>query len=125
MLVSQQANPGTEVIIGAKRDPQFGPVVMFGLGGIFVELFKDVVFRIAPITKAEALDMIKSINGYKLLTGYRGQTAADVDALAEAIVKVGKLMLECPEVAEVDLNPLIVYEKGLLGLDARIILRSE
>lgn len=125
MLVSQQAKPGTEVIIGAKRDPQFGPVVMFGLGGIFVELFKDVVFRIAPITKAEALDMIKSINGYKLLTGYRGQTAVDVDALAEAIVKVGKLMLECPEVAEVDLNPLIVYEKGLLGLDARIILRSE
>ena len=122
ILVSSQVKPGIEVIIGAKRDPQFGPVVMFGLGGIFVELFKDVVFRVAPITVEEALAMIRSIKGYKMLTGYRGKPAEDIDALAKAIVDVGRVMLSCPEVAEVDLNPIMVYERGITSLDARIIL---
>lgn len=122
MLVSAQAKPGIEVILGAKRDFQFGPVVMFGLGGIFVELFKDVVFRVAPVTTKEALDMIRSIKGYNMLAGYRGNPAADMDALAKAIVDVSRFMISNPEVAEVDLNPVIVYKQGIRCLDARIIL---
>ena len=125
MLVSSQAKPGVEVIIGAKRDMQFGPVIMFGLGGIFVELFKDVVFRVAPVTKEEARTMIRSVKGYKMLAGYRGRQAADIDSLASVIVAVGRLMVSCAEVAEVDLNPVVVYEHGVISLDARIILAEQ
>jgi acetyltransferase len=125
MLVAVQAEPGVEVIIGAKRDAQFGPVLMFGLGGIFVELFKDVVFRVAPITRKEALEMIRSVKGYKLLAGYRGRPAADLESLASTLVAVGRLLLSCPDVAELDLNPMVVNERGAVSLDARIILAEQ
>lgn len=122
MLVSAQATPGLEVIVGAKRDPQFGPVVMFGLGGIFVEVFKDVVFRVAPVTVEEAREMIREIKGYPLLAGARGRRPGDVEELAKVIANVSRLMLTCPQIAEVDLNPMVVYNRGVLSLDARVIV---
>lgn len=122
ILVSSQAAPGVEVIVGAKRDPQFGPVVMFGLGGIFVEVFKDVVFRVAPVTAREAGEMIRGIKGYPLLAGARGQVPCDLESLARIITGVSDLMLAHPEIAEIDLNPVVVYAQGALALDARIIL---
>ncbi len=122
ILVCKQATPGIETIIGGKVDPQFGPVIMFGLGGIFVEIFKDVVFRVAPITLNEARTMIKSIKGYPLLVGARGKMSVSIEALAGAIVKVSQLMLDNPEIQEVDLNPVNAYEQSIIVLDARIIL---
>ena len=122
MLVCAQASPGLEVIVGAKRDPQFGPVVMFGLGGIFVEIFKDVAFRVAPVTMEEAKEMIQEIKGYPLLKGARGRKSLDVEGLAKVIVNVSRLMLSYPQIAEIDLNPVVVYEKDVLALDTRIIL---
>ncbi|WP_206810073.1 acetate--CoA ligase family protein [Paradesulfitobacterium ferrireducens] len=127
ILVCAMAKPGVEAIIGAKRDSQFGPVVMFGLGGIFVEVFKDVTFRVAPVSLAGAREMVSSIKGYPLLNGARGREVCDTESLAQMIVNVGKLMLECPEVSEIDLNPVAVYEQGqgALALDARIILAAK
>ena len=124
ILVCAMAKPGVESIIGAKRDGQFGPVVMFGLGGIFVEVFKDVTFRVAPVSLAEAREMVQSIKGFPLLNGARGRQVCDTESLAQMIVNIGKLMEECPEVSEIDLNPVAVYEqgKGALALDARVIL---
>lgn len=124
ILVCTMAKPGVECIIGAKRDGQFGPVVMFGLGGIFVEVYKDVTFRVAPVSLAEAREMVQSIKGFPLLNGARGRQVCDTESLAQMIVNIGKLMEECPEVSEIDLNPVAVYEqgKGALALDARVIL---
>jgi acyl-CoA synthetase (NDP forming) len=113
----------TDVIIGLQNESQFGPVIMFGLGGIFVEIIKDVAFRVAPIDKQEGLKMIGEIKGFKTLTGIRGQKPKDIDLLAEILVKVGKIGLENLEIESIDLNPIRVLEKGAAVLDARVILK--
>ncbi|MEM2543199.1 MAG: acetate--CoA ligase family protein, partial [Candidatus Korarchaeum sp.] len=117
------APPGAELIIGLIRDPQFGPTVMFGLGGIFVEVFRDVSFRVAPLSEQDAETMIKEIKAYKLLTGFRGAEPVDINAIKDALIKVGRIGVENEEIAEMDLNPVIAYPKGIKVVDARIILR--
>jgi acetyl-CoA synthetase (ADP-forming) len=117
--------PGTEVIVGSSKDPQFGPVIMFGLGGIFVELLKDVSFRIIPIERKDALEMIKEIKGYPLLLGYRGKEPANISALVEIILKISKLVEENPHIKELELNPIFVYRERAVGVDARIILEKD
>jgi acyl-CoA synthetase (NDP forming) len=115
-----------EIILGAKRDHAFGPVLMFGLGGIFVEIFRDVSYRVCPITKEEAKRMITSIKAFPLLDGYRGQPKADIVQLQDVILKCCNLLMENPEIEELDLNPVIVFElgKGVMVVDARIILKE-
>jgi len=123
ILVQKQARQTTEVIIGGIRDEQFGPAVMFGLGGIFVELFKDVAFRIAPVTETEALEMMKEIKGYPILSGYRGMKELDISQIAKTIVTISELISNVDEIREVELNPLFVYEKSVVAVDARIIIK--
>ncbi len=124
VYVQEMAPWGTETIIGSINDVQFGPTVMFGLGGIFVEILKDVTFRIAPITAEEAKGMIQEIKGYKVLTGARGEKPKDVDAIADAMSRLSQLVWDFRDhIKEVDANPVIVYEKGLSVVDARIILK--
>jgi acyl-CoA synthetase (NDP forming) len=106
------------------RDPQFGPVIMFGLGGIFVEVFKDVSFRVAPFSREVALDMIKETRAARILEGVRGQKAVDVEALAQLLVKVSELAARYEDISEIDLNPVRVYEQGVAILDCRIILKQ-
>lgn len=122
ILVEKQVPSTTEVIVGGIRDEQFGPTVMFGLGGIFVELFKDVVFRIAPVIEAEALEMIEEIKGYKVLNGYRGTEKLDIQKLSKTVVTVSELISDIGEIKEVELNPLLVYTEGVTAVDARIII---
>lgn len=124
VLVEQMAPKSVEVVVGMLRDPTFGPTVMFGLGGVFVELMKDVVFRLAPVSREEALEMIRKIKGYPLLSGFRGSKPLDTASLADLIAKVSKIGVEVEEIDQMDLNPVIVYERGFLIVDARIILRS-
>ena len=122
LLVSKQADAGTELIIGGMRDLQFGPVVMVGFGGIFVEVLKDVSFRVAPISEKEAQAMLRELKLYPLLTGARGQEKVDMDALAAMIAKVGQALAGIPHIKEIDLNPVRAYSKGAVALDARIII---
>jgi len=121
-LIEKMARPSTEVIIGMTRDPQFGSVIMFGLGGIFVELFKDVSFRIAPLERRDAEEMIKEIKAYPLLEGFRGREPADIDSLINLLLKVSKFSIEFEDIKEIDLNPVFVYKDGLITVDARMIL---
>lgn len=122
MLVQEMAPASTEVIVGATKDPQFGPALMFGLGGIFVEVLKDVTFRIAPITEDEAREMISEVKAYPLLKGYRNTPPADIDAIVRILLSTSKLVMEHQEIKELDLNPILVYEKGAKTVDARILL---
>jgi len=122
VLVQEMAPQSTEVIIGAVKDPQFGQTVMFGVGGIFVEILKDVTFRVAPLTEQDAMDMITELKAYSLLTGYRNTPAADIKALVTLLLCVSKLVMDHPEIKELDLNPVMAYEKGAKTVDARIIL---
>jgi acetate---CoA ligase (ADP-forming) subunit beta len=122
VLVQEMAPQGTEVIVGAIKDPQFGQTVMFGLGGIFVELLKDVNFRVAPINIEDAVDMITGLKAFPLLNGYRNTPLADVEAIAQIIVNTSKLVMDNPEIKELDLNPVMAYSKGAKTVDARIIL---
>jgi acyl-CoA synthetase (NDP forming) len=112
----------TEIIIGMTKDPHFGPVMMFGLGGIFVEVLKDVSFRILPLEKRDAQEMIAEIKGYKILKGARGEAPKDIEAIKNLLIKVSQLGMENPEVKEIDLNPVFVFEKGVQVIDARMIL---
>ncbi|MDK2384849.1 MAG: acetate--CoA ligase family protein, partial [Candidatus Korarchaeota archaeon] len=123
ILVQEFAPQGLELIIGLIRDPQFGPTVMFGLGGVFVEVYRDVSFRVAPLSEYDADSMIKEIKAYKLLIGFRGMEPVDLEALKDALIKVGQMGLDIEEIAEMDLNPVIAYPKGIKVVDARIILR--
>jgi len=120
--VQKMVRPGTEVIVGVSKDPQFGPVIMFGLGGIFVELLKDVTFRVIPVEQRDAREMIKEVKGYPLLQGYRGKESANISALVEVILKISKLIEENPHIKELELNPIFVYRDKAVGADARIIL---
>lgn len=124
VVVEAMAAQGTEVIVGAKRDPQFGPTILFGLGGIFVEVFKDVSIRVAPVDKKMAMDMMQGIKGYPILMGVRGKKGVDMDALADVIVKTSRLMMEQEMVLELDMNPVMAYEKGAMAVDARALLRD-
>lgn len=124
ITVFRMVREGQEVIVGAKRDEVFGPMVMFGLGGVYVELLKDVVFRICPISREEAYKMVGSIKAAGLLTGFRGRAGYDLEAIVEAIIRLSQLMLDFPEIKEVDINPFRVNEKGkgAVALDAKIVL---
>jgi acyl-CoA synthetase (NDP forming) len=122
VLVQEMAQQSTEVIVGAVKDAQFGQTLMFGLGGIFVELLKDVTFRIAPITEADAVEMITGVKAYPLLNGYRNTPPADIGAITAVLVSTSRLVMDFPEVKELDLNPVLAYEKGVKTVDARIIL---
>jgi acetate---CoA ligase (ADP-forming) len=122
--ISKMIISGEEVILGIKRDQSFGPVIMFGLGGVYVEVFKDVSFRIAPIDEIIADSMIKQIKSYKILNGIRGKMPRDIAAIRECLIRLSQLALECPQIKELDINPLIVLEenKGCYVADARIML---
>jgi len=125
--IQKMARKGVaETIIGGVRDKNFGPVLMFGFGGIFVEIFKDVSYRVCPITKEEANRMIRSIKAFPLLNGYRGQPKGDVDQLIDIMLKCCDLLMKNPEIIEIDLNPVILFEagKGIMVVDARIILKE-
>ncbi|UCE57474.1 MAG: acetate--CoA ligase family protein [Candidatus Bathyarchaeota archaeon] len=122
ILVQEMAPSSTEVIVGSTKDPQFGPALMFGLGGIFVEVLRDVTFRIAPITEQDAREMITEVKAYPVLKGYRGQPPADINAIVRILLNTSKLVMDHQEIKELDLNPIIVYEKGAKTVDARIIL---
>ena len=124
VLVQQMARPGREVIVGAVTDPTFGKVVMFGLGGIFVETFKDVTFALAPTSPERAREMLGEIQGAAILRGVRGEKPADLAAIAGVIQTVSQLVTDLPEIAELDLNPVIAYDDGVLAVDARIALRT-
>jgi len=123
--VQKMARPGVEVIIGMTKDAQFGPVLMFGLGGILVEILKDVSFRIVPLTKRDAGEMVREIKGYPLLEGYRGQEPVDVSKLEELLLKVSDFVEQNPEVKEIDLNPIFAYSDGAVAVDARVILEED
>ena len=125
VLISRMAPPGTEMIAGLTQDAQFGPVVMFGLGGIFVEVYRDVSFRLIPLTEPDAAAMIREIKASPVLQGVRGGRAADLKALADLLLTVSRMAEENPEIAEMDLNPIIVYEEGLSVVDARVLLHHK
>ena len=123
--VQGMAKAGTEVIIGMTKDPSFGPVLMFGLGGIFVEVLKDVAFRVVPIEACDAEDMINEIKGKKLLEGYRGQDPADVACLQQMLLKLSDFVDATPGIEEIDMNPVFAYKDGAVVVDARIILSNQ
>ncbi|MDQ3967265.1 MAG: acetate--CoA ligase family protein [Thermoproteota archaeon] len=124
VLVQEMVKSAKETILGASQDPTFGPVIMFGLGGIYVEVLKDVVFRIVPIDEQEAINMVESIKTIKLLKGVRGEKSSDLRAIADSLQRLSQLVVDFPEIKEFDINPLLVLEagKGARVVDARIIL---
>jgi len=122
--VQPMAKPATEVIIGMSKDAQFGPVLMFGLGGILVEVLKDVSFRIVPLVKRDAREMIREIKGYPILEGYRGLEPANIEILEGLLLKVSKFVEKHPNIKELDINPIFAYRKDAIAIDARIILES-
>jgi len=124
LTIQKMAPRGTEVIVGMSKDPQFGPVIMFGLGGILVELLKDVSFRIVPVTRRDAAEMVREIKGFPLLEGYRGQEPANLPALEELLVRLSQFVEKSPEVKELDLNPVFAYRDKVVAVDARVILEE-
>ena len=126
-LIQEYVRGGREVIVGMTHDPKLGPLVMFGLGGIYVETVKDVVFRVPPLTDLEARDMIKQIRGFSLLRGVRGEPPVDFDALVEILQRFSQLAEDLPEIAEIEINPLLVFPKAaeFRAVDARVRLGAE
>ncbi len=124
-VVLQKQLEGKEAIIGGKRDPQFGPVILFGQGGIFVEIFEDTSLRVAPIDQEEAMEMIGEIKTHEVFTGARGEKPVDLKKLSETIVKASEVMDENPEIKEMDLNPIIANEEEAKAVDLRIIKKEE
>jgi len=123
VLVQPMLPPGIEVILGVSNDPQFGPVLMFGLGGVYAELFSDVSFRLIPVTLSQAKERIISTRAHALLQGFRGKPGGDIEGLAGMIVRLSDLIHCHPEIVEVDLNPVIVYPQGAAVADARMVIR--
>ena len=123
ILVQKMISQGKEVILGAKRDPSFGPIVLFGLGGIYVEIFKESSLRVAPIHRSEAEEMISESKAVNLLKGVRGERPSDIAALVENLLRLSQLMIDFPEIEGVDINPVKVLEKGAVAVDARIVLK--
>lgn len=124
ILVQEMVKGKRELVVGLTRDAQFGPCVMFGLGGIFTEILKDISFRIAPLEKRDALEMMKEIKAHKILEAIRGMEAADLDALAEILINVGRIGLENEQVKEIDINPVIISGTRPVAVDALVILDS-
>jgi acetyltransferase len=124
LVLQQQAVQGTEVILGATRDPKFGPLLMFGLGGIFVEVMKDVVFRVHPLSDTDAHEMVRAVKGFPLLDGVRGRPRADLAAIETILLRLDRLMALCPDIDELDVNPLFAAPAGspTAAADARITL---
>jgi acyl-CoA synthetase (NDP forming) len=121
VIIQKMAKSGLEVIVGVKLDPQFGHVIMFGLGGIFVEVYKDVSFRVTPIDRKTARDMILEIKASSILQGARGQEPADIDAIIDVITGLSNMLRKNPDIIELDINPLIVYSHGVAAVDARML----
>ena len=124
VLIEKMMPSSTEVIVGGIRDSQFGPSIMFGIGGIFAEIYDDVAFRVAPIDKIDASNLVHEIKGYKILEGARGKPPADLDSLINVLTSVSDLMMEHNAISQLDLNPVIVYSDGVCAVDVRIILAS-
>jgi acetyltransferase len=124
--VQQMVKGGKEVIIGMNRDPQFGPLLMFGLGGVYVEALKDVTFRVSPIDRREAREMLTEIRAYNLLRGVRGEKPSDLEAIADTLVRISQLVTDFPDIVELDINPLLVFPagQGVLGIDMRLALKA-
>lgn len=123
--VQKMVTSGVELIIGMSNDPQFGPVIMFGLGGVLVEVLKDVSFRLVPVNKIDAAEMVREIKGYTLLQGYRGQKPVNVSRLEDIIVKISEFIEKNPRIKELDLNPVFAEGKDIVAADARIVLEAE
>jgi acetyltransferase len=127
ILVQEMIQGGSEVMIGMSQDPQFGPTIAFGLGGIFVEILKDISLRVAPLSPADAEQMVKEIKGYPILTGVRGKRPCDIEAIVDVLLKISKLAKDWEDtIAEIDINPLIVLDKGrgVKALDALVVLKQ-
>jgi 4-hydroxybutyryl-CoA synthetase (ADP-forming) len=122
VLLQEMIKSGKEIILGANQDPIFGPLIMFGLGGIYVQVFKDVVFRMAPIGRQEGLRMIESMKSIKLLKGVRGERPSDLKAIVDSLMRLSQLITDFPEIEELDINPMMVLEEGngALTVDVRI-----
>lgn len=125
VFVEKMMPASTEMIVGGIRDRQFGPSVMLGIGGIFAEVYGDVAFRIAPIDRVDAFNLIHELKGSKLLEGARGKPPADLDALVDVLIKTSDLMVEHSTLSQLDLNPVIVYQKGACSVDFRMVLEKE
>ncbi|MFO7967625.1 MAG: acetate--CoA ligase family protein [Archaeoglobaceae archaeon] len=125
VLIQEMVKEGREIIVGIKRDPQFGPLLMFGMGGIYVEIFEDVTFRIAPINQSDAEEMVKGIKAYPVLRGVRGGEHSDIDSLVDVLLKVSRLSVDFPDIMEMDINPIKVFEKGYYAIDFKIIKSIE
>ncbi|MDZ4721580.1 MAG: acetate--CoA ligase family protein [Roseiflexaceae bacterium] len=126
VLVQEQVRKGREILVGVSRDPQFGPLVGFGMGGIYVEVLKDIAFRLAPLSRQEVAEQVRAIRTFPLLQGVRGDAPADIAAAEETVLRVSQLVTDFPEIVEMDINPLVVYNQGegAIVLDARIILQG-
>jgi acyl-CoA synthetase (NDP forming) len=124
VAVQQMVEQGKEIILGVTKDPTFGHMIMFGLGGIYVEVLKDVQFGIVPITRSEALEMITNLRSYPLLAGVRGEPPSDMEAMVDCLLRVSQMVTDLPQIVELDINPLFVYEtgKGVMAVDARIVV---
>ncbi len=125
VLVEKMMPPSTEVIVGGIRDSQFGPSIMFGMGGIFTEVYEDVAFRVAPIDKIDASNLIHELKGSKILEGVRGQPTADINSIINLLINVSGLILEHDAINQLDLNPVIVYPDGVCAVDSRIIVGNQ
>ena len=121
ILVCKQAPKGLDVIVGALEDPVFGSAIMFGLGGIFTEVMQDVSFRLVPLNREDAQGMIAEIRGYPLLSGARGQVRCDLDQLTELLLSVSRMIADQRSIRELDLNPIRLFDKGLMALDVRVM----
>ncbi|MEW6375578.1 MAG: acetate--CoA ligase family protein, partial [Thermodesulfobacteriota bacterium] len=124
ILIQKMVSEGKEVILGANRDPSFGPVVLFGLGGIYVEAFKESSLRVAPINRLEAKEMIMELKASQILRGIRGEKSLDIEALVENLLRLSQLMIDFPEIEGIDINPVKALEKGAIAVDARILIKA-
>ncbi|MEM5876959.1 MAG: acetate--CoA ligase family protein, partial [Ignisphaera sp.] len=124
VVVQKMVPKGREVIIGSTKDPVFGHIVMFGLGGIYAELFKDVSFRLAPLSLYEAKEMVMETKAYNLLKGFRGEPTADIASVINILLRVSKLVTDVPDIVEMDINPLFVYEEGAgsMAIDVKMVI---
>ncbi|HAD07065.1 MAG TPA: CoA-binding protein, partial [Anaerolineaceae bacterium] len=123
-LIQKMLSGGREVILGGKRDPSFGPVLLLGLGGIYAEALQDISIRLAPLTRSDVEEMLDELRAARLLRGLRGQPPADRSAIIDAMLRLSHLMMDNEEIMEIDLNPALVFEHGLQIVDARVILRT-